>query len=92
MVEGLSFLVLLFVAMPLKYALGMPQAVKLVGWAHGVLFVLFGALLLELLLSGRWTFRRCAMAFVLGLVPFGAFVLERMLKRDEPAQTIASST
>ena len=39
--EGLSFVVLLFIAMPLKYALGLPLAVKYVGWAHGLLFVLY---------------------------------------------------
>ena len=38
MIEGASFLVLLFVAMPLKYFAGVPMAVKVVGWIHGVLF------------------------------------------------------
>ena len=40
-IEGVSFLILLGVAMPLKYAAGLPIAVKIVGWAHGVLFILF---------------------------------------------------
>ena len=44
--EGISFLVLLFIAMPLKYWAGMPLAVKYTGWAHGVLFVLYGICLI----------------------------------------------
>ena len=45
-VEGISALLLFFVAMPMKYMLDMPLAVKYTGWAHGVLFMLYiGALL-----------------------------------------------
>ena len=39
--EGISFLVLLGIAMPLKYLFDQPMAVTIVGWAHGVLFVVF---------------------------------------------------
>ena len=39
--EGISFLVLLLIAMPLKYFMQMPEAVKFVGWVHGALFVAF---------------------------------------------------
>src|SRR5690349_20635048 len=41
LLEGLSFVLLLFIAMPLKYLAGMPLGVKMVGWAHGMLFVLY---------------------------------------------------
>ena len=40
-IEGISFLILVFIAMPLKYLAGIPLAVKIVGMAHGVLFILF---------------------------------------------------
>jgi len=45
-IEAVSFLLLIGVAMPLKYLAGQPLAVKIVGWAHGVLFVIFGCALL----------------------------------------------
>ena len=45
MVEAVSFLLLLGVAMPLKYFAGMPLAVKIAGWIHGLLFIAFGRVL-----------------------------------------------
>lgn len=47
----ISFLVLLFVAMPLKYAAGIPEAVKYTGWAHGILFILYVAFLADVFLN-----------------------------------------
>jgi integral membrane protein len=58
LVEGVSFLVLLLIAMPLKYLAGQPLAVKYVGWAHGVLFVLYLLAVLETWISRRWPFGR----------------------------------
>lgn len=81
--EGLSFLVLLFIAMPLKYAAGMPMAVKLVGWAHGGLFVLYILALVQVAGATDWGFRRIATAFLAAVVPFGTFVLDRSLRREE---------
>jgi integral membrane protein len=81
-VEGLSFLLLLGVAMPLKYMLGMPLAVKLVGWAHGVLFVLFCMALAAAAHAGKWSLIRVGTVFVAALVPFGPFLIDRGLQRD----------
>lgn len=86
LLEGISFLVLLGIAMPLKYAAGMPGAVKVVGWAHGVLFVLFLLALGEAQAAGRWPFSRIAGAFIASVVPFGSFVLERKLRAEAQAQ------
>ena len=52
--EGISYLLLLGIAMPIKYMLGIPEVVKYVGWAHGVLFVLYMAALLQVTLVHRW--------------------------------------
>lgn len=82
-VEGLSFLVLLFIAMPLKYLLGVPLAVKIVGSAHGLLFVLYVAALIEVMLACRWSLARGAAAFAASLVPFGTFVLDGQLRREQ---------
>lgn len=71
--EGISYLLLLFVAMPLKYMAGIPEAVKYTGWAHGVLFVAFCAFLPYLWLETGWKFLRTLRAFALSLIPFGTF-------------------
>ncbi|RYF90609.1 MAG: DUF3817 domain-containing protein [Chitinophagaceae bacterium] len=83
-IEGISYLLLLFVAMPLKYLAGLDEAVKYVGWAHGVLFVLFCAALLHVWISYRWSFGRTVMAFIASLLPFGTFVLEKNLEKAYP--------
>jgi integral membrane protein len=82
-VEGISFLLLLFVAMPLKYAAGIPEAVRVVGMAHGVLFVAFAAALAHAALAGRWKPARAAWAFASAVVPFGTFVLDAHLRREQ---------
>ena len=79
LVEAVSFLVLLLIAMPLKYAAGMPLAVKVVGWAHGVLFVAFVAALVWTMIAARWPLARGVLVFVAALLPFGPFVLDRKM-------------
>ncbi|MGA9520880.1 MAG: DUF3817 domain-containing protein [Myxococcaceae bacterium] len=91
LLEGLSFVVLLFIAMPLKYLGDMPMAVKLVGWAHGALFVLFVLALAETAVALRWSLTRVMAAFAASLLPFGTFVLDAKLRR-EAAPVAAPST
>ncbi len=79
-IEGLSYLVLLFVAMPLKYVAGIPEPVRAVGMAHGVLFVSFCFALLFVLVEGRLTFARSVVTFISSLLPFGTFVVDKHLK------------
>jgi len=81
--EAISYLVLLGVAMPLKYLAGMPLAVKVVGWAHGALFVVFGVVLLQAMLALRWSIGKAALVFAATLVPFGPFVIDRRLVEAE---------
>ncbi len=78
-IEGVSFLVLLGVAMPLKYLAGLPLAVKIVGWAHGVLFVVFALALLRTMFVARWPIARSALVFLAALLPFGPFVIDRRM-------------
>ncbi len=75
--EGISFLVLLFIAMPLKYGFDWPYAVKYIGWAHGVLFVWYVIALVEIWQNARWGFWKAALAFLMSLLPFGTFWFER---------------
>ena len=82
--EGVSFLVLLGVAMPLKYFADMPMAVRVVGMAHGVLFLAYIAALLQAHLEYDWPLRRSAIVFVAALLPFGPFVVDRKILREIP--------
>jgi len=81
LLEGASFLLLLGVAMPLKYIADMPMAVKVVGWIHGVLFVLFCYALLQVMLKTQWSLGRCAIIFIASLLPFGPFILDRHMRK-----------
>ncbi|TQD40268.1 DUF3817 domain-containing protein [Haloflavibacter putidus] len=75
--EAISFLVLLLIAMPLKYAFDQPEMVRIVGMAHGVLFVLyvFGAYWMYEKLS--WTFKMLAISVFCSVLPLGPFYIER---------------
>jgi integral membrane protein len=77
--EGISFLLLVFIAMPLKYGAGMPLMVKYVGWAHGVLFMAYVAQLLFVAISLKWDIIKTMLGFIASLLPFGPFVFERRL-------------
>ena len=85
MLEGISFLLLLGVAMPLKYFAGMPLAVSVVGMIHGILFLAFCAVLYIAHDEQKWPLRWTAMIFVAALLPFGPFVIDRRLKERDSA-------
>ena len=80
-VEGISYLLLLCVAMPLKYFAGLPAPVKYMGWAHGVLFVAFCFYLIKVWIIYKWSFWKTVLAFISSLVPFGTFILDKQLKK-----------
>jgi integral membrane protein len=75
--EGLSFLVLLLIAMPMKYAFNQPLPVTYVGWAHGILFVLYFMALTALWKTEKWSFGKAFLAGTMSLVPFGTFWFEK---------------
>jgi integral membrane protein len=80
--EGISYLLLLGVAMPLKYMAGMPEAVRILGSIHGFLFVLFMVVLFRVWQTQKWPYERVAMAFLLSIVPFGTFYLDKKLREE----------
>jgi integral membrane protein len=82
LLEGASFLFLLFIAMPLKYAAGMPLPTRVAGSVHGLLFVLFIIALIRVSSEHRWPMRRALTAFGASIVPFGTFVFDRSLRRE----------
>lgn len=88
-IEGVSYLFLLGIAMPLKYLAGLPDAVKYTGWVHGVLFVLYMILLLKVWIQYRWSFGKVLLAFIASLLPFGTFVFDIKLKKEQEAASAA---
>ncbi|WP_181956082.1 DUF3817 domain-containing protein [Dyadobacter psychrotolerans] len=80
--EGISFLVLLGIAMPLKYMAGIPQAVRIVGMAHGVLFVLYVLLLLQVAIERSWSWKKSILAFIASFIPFGTFYADAKWFRE----------
>lgn len=75
--EGMSLILLLFIAMPLKYGLGMPQMVKSVGMAHGLLFVAYVLMALMVSIEQRWSFFSTTWKVLLSsFIPFGTFYID----------------
>ena len=83
MAEGISYIVLLLIAMPLKYLANFPLAVNYVGWAHGLLFVLYIACLIMAWQERKWSFWKVVALFVASLLPFVPFYIEKKLKHEE---------
>lgn len=81
--EAISYLLLLGVAMPMKYVWGQPLAVKIIGSIHGGLFVLFCLTLAAAMRAGRWSIQRGAVLFLASLVPLLPFWLDARLRRWE---------
>ena len=83
--EGSSFLLLLFVAMPMKYLMGMPRVVTVVGAIHGILFLAHVAQLANLRTTLHWDNRFSFYAFLASLLPFGPFIFDKHLREKEAA-------
>ena len=81
--EGISFLLLLLVAMPLKYFADLPEAVKITGWIHGLLFILYIIALINVRFSLRWSLMRMLVAFIAALIPLGTFLMDSRLRKEE---------
>lgn len=81
--EGISYLLLLGVTMPLKYLADMPEPNMVVGYAHGVLFIWYIALVLLVAYRYRWPFSATALALAASLLPFATFYVEAKMLRKE---------
>ncbi|WP_438481712.1 DUF3817 domain-containing protein [Oleiharenicola lentus] len=81
--EGASFLALLLIAMPLKYFAGRPEFVRVVGMAHGVLFLLYVLAAIQAALAQNWNWKRTGLVLLASLLPAGPFIVDAKLLRDE---------
>lgn len=81
--EGVSFLVLLGIAMPLKYMFDKPFLVPYAGMAHGVLFILFIVVLLVVCQLQKWSLKVFVIGLIASILPFAPFIFERYIHRLE---------
>lgn len=81
--EGVSYLVLLFIAMPLKYLADAPLMNKWVGWAHGLLFTLYLPAVLHAAVDRKWSIGKTTVALLASLFPFATFILEPRWRREQ---------
>ena len=82
-IEGYSYLALVFIAMPMKYFMDIPLAVKVVGMIHGILFILFCILLVRAWYEAKLPFKKNILFFIASLVPFGTFFTKATIKTYE---------
>lgn len=83
LIEGISFLILLGIAMPLKYLFDVPLAVTYVGWAHGILFIIYIYAVFPTSQKLKWEFARTFFALIASVLPFGPFIFDRNLKKNQ---------
>ncbi|HSZ25649.1 MAG TPA: DUF3817 domain-containing protein [Cytophagaceae bacterium] len=81
--EGVSFIILLFIAMPLKYMGGIPEPVRYIGMTHGVLFILYLNLLVHVMYALKWSIKKGIIAVLASFIPFGTFVLDAKMLKEE---------
>lgn len=78
--EGLSYVLLLFVATPIKYMYNNPSYVKMLGMPHGILFIIYIILAFMLKLELKWSTKTFGIVCILSLIPFGTFFVGKYLK------------
>ena len=85
LLEGISFLLLIFIAMPMKYVWGNPILVKYVGMGHGVLFIAFLVILFVVCEKQKWSLKMFILGLMASILPFGPFVFDHKLKKLDRA-------
>lgn len=79
--EGLSYILLLLVAVPIKYSSGEAFFVKMLGMPHGILFVLYIAIALVLRIDNQWIKNNFFAVLIASVIPFGTFVVDFKFKQ-----------
>lgn len=75
--EGISFLLILFITMPLKYFLDMPMPNKIIGMLHGVLFIAYVVMVFMVKDTFKWSLKTTLIALLASIIPFGTFYIEK---------------
>ena len=77
LLEGLSYILLLFVAVPVKYSIGDPTYVKLLGMPHGILFVAYLGFAFYFKQEHNWSMKTLAIVLLASVLPFGTFYVDK---------------
>ena len=81
--EGISYLMLFVISMPLKYLANILWPNQVIGLIHGVLFMAYMLLAIPLFTKLKWPFKRMLLVIIASLLPFGTFWLEKRYLRDQ---------
>lgn len=79
--EGLSYILLLFVAMPIKYQMGDPTYVQMLGMPHGLFFMAYVFLAVYLKPQYDWNTKTFMLVLAASIIPFGTFYVDRKVLR-----------
>lgn len=85
-IEGTSFLILLFVTMPLKYAFQITEPNKVFGIVHGLLFVLYVFAVIQITIEQQWKIQKVLWALLASIIPFGTFWADKKLFKPQTEQ------
>ncbi len=77
LLEGVSFLVILFITMPLKYFFASPMPNKIIGMGHGALFLAYVAFAIFLKVEFKWSIKKLAIVLLCSIIPFGTFWMDK---------------
>ncbi|BDW91355.1 DUF3817 domain-containing protein [Muricauda ruestringensis] len=80
--EGISYLLLFGMTMPLKHWADIPEPNQIVGMAHGVLFILYVVVAIVFCRERKWNLKRFTMLFIASLLPFGTFYADKMYLKE----------
>ena len=80
--EGLSYLILLFIAMPIKYIGNDESWVKMFGMPHGLLFVAYVILAFLIKSEMKWDTKTFLIVLVASILPFGTFYVDKKYLRE----------
>ncbi|MFC5045378.1 DUF3817 domain-containing protein [Aquimarina hainanensis] len=75
--EGISFLLILFVTMPLKYLFDSPQPNQVIGMAHGLLFLLYVVFAIMMKEERKWNGKTLFIVLICSIIPFGTFWMDK---------------
>ena len=87
LLEGISYLLLFGVTMPLKYIWDIPEPNYVVGVAHGALFIAYCVWVLLVTIEKKWSFKTMFLAGIASIIPFGTFVADKKIFLPEASQT-----
>ena len=85
LLEGISYILLLFIATPIKYLADDPQYVKLLGMPHGLFFIIYVVLAVLISKEMNWTNKTLWIVLIASIIPFGTFYIDKKYLRTKHA-------